>query len=224
MEGEWYKPWIESRLKEIQITGPYLEIMEGAKLVVHLIPIEAITSSKIYGIEELEQLSLRQLYGTTWGPQINKHGFCTYAQFPANTLPHSYVQIHRNGIVEAVDTGILEGRDKYIPGVAFEQKIILAIENYYKDALQKLEIKLPFAIYITLIDVKGHYISMNPKDSEVKIADETLQLPPVIINSWKTDIGSALKPSFDYLWNNCGVVGSPNYNKEGIFKLDPYIY
>ncbi|PFR62210.1 hypothetical protein CN936_28280 [Bacillus cereus] len=224
VKGEWYKPWIESRLKEIQITGPYLEIMEGAKLVVHLIPIEAISSSQIYGIEELEQLSLRPLYGTTWGPQINKHGFCSYAQFPGNALPHSYVQIHRNGIIEAVDTGILIGREKYIPGVAFEQKIIIAIEKYYKNALQKLEIKLPYVIYITLIDAKDHYISLDPKRPLGKITDETLQLPPATINSWETDIGNALKPSFDYLWNNCGVVRSPNYDKDGNFKKDPYIY
>ncbi|HHY2677051.1 TPA: toll/interleukin-1 receptor domain-containing protein [Bacillus toyonensis] len=224
VEGEWYKPWIESRLKEIQITGPYHKIKGSAKLVVHLIPIEAITTSKTYRIEELERLSLRPLYGMTWGPQINKHGFCTYAKFSPNDLPHSYVQMHRNGIVEAVDTGILEGRDKYIPGVAFEQKIIMAIENYYKGALKELEIKLPYVINITLIDVKGHYISMNPKDSEAKITDEILQLSPVIINSWETDIGNALKPSFDYLWNSCGVGKSPNYDRDGNFKKDPYIY
>ncbi|WP_219375168.1 toll/interleukin-1 receptor domain-containing protein [Bacillus mycoides] len=224
VEGEWHKTWIESRLKEIQIKGPYHKIKDGAKLVVHLIPIEAITSSKTYDIEELECLSLRPLYGITWGPQINKHGFCTYSKFQMNGLPHSYVQIHRNGIIEAMDIGILEGRDKYIPGIAFEQKIIMAIENYYKDALQKLKIKLPYVIYITLIDVKDHYISLDPKKPIGKITDETLQLPSAIINSWETDIGNALKPSFDYLWNDCGIVGSPNYDKNGIFKKDTYIY
>lgn len=65
---------------------------------------------------------------------------------------------------------------------------------------------------------------MDPKESERKIADETLQLPPAIINSWETDIGNALKPSFDYLRNNCGVVRSLNYDRDGNFKQNPYIY
>lgn len=224
VEVEWHKPWIESRLKEIQINGPYHQIKDGAKLVIHLIPIEAITSSKTYDIEDLESLSLRPIYGTNKDPKINKHGFCIYSKFQINNLPHSYVQIHRNGIIEALDTGLLEGLDKYIPGIAFEQKIIMAIENYSKNAQEKLEIKLPYVINITLIDVKGHYISSDPKKPIGEITDDTLQLPPAIINSWETNIGSALKPSFDYLWNNCGSVRSPNYDEDGNFKKDPNVY
>ncbi|WP_242310168.1 toll/interleukin-1 receptor domain-containing protein [Bacillus cereus group sp. BfR-BA-01524] len=224
VEDGWYKSWIESRLKEIQIDGPYHQIKAGAKLVIHLIPIEAITSSKTYDIEKIESLNLRPIYGTNKEPQINKHGFCIYSKFQTNNLPHSYVQIHRDGTIEAVDTGLLEGLDKYIPGIAFEQKIIMAIENYSKNAQEKLEIKLPYVINITLIDVKDHYISSDYKKPKGKITDDTLQLPPAIINSWETNIGSALKPSFDYLWNNCGSVRSPNYDQDGNFIKDSNIY
>ncbi|MGG0360273.1 toll/interleukin-1 receptor domain-containing protein [Bacillus tropicus] len=224
VEGGWYKQWIESRLKEIQFNGPYHQIKDGAKLVIHLVPIEAITTSKTYDIEELASLSLRPIYGTNKEPQINKYGFCIYSKFPTNNLPHSYVQIHRDGTIEALDTGLLDGLDKYIPGVAFEQKIIMAIENYSKNAQEKLEIKLPYVINITLIDVKDHYISLDPKKPIGRITDDTLQLPPAIINSWGTNIGSALKASFDYLWNDCGSVRSPNYDKDGHFKKDPNIY
>ncbi|WP_336770973.1 toll/interleukin-1 receptor domain-containing protein [Bacillus bombysepticus] len=220
----WYKPWIESRLKEIQFNGPYHQIKDGAKLVIHLVPIEAITTSKTYDIEELASLSLRPIYGTNKEPQINKYGFCIYSKFQTNNLPHSYVQIHRDGTIEALDTGLLDGLDKYIPGVAFEQKIIMAIESYSKNAQEKLEIKLPYVINITLIDVKDHYISLDPKKPIGRITDDTLQLPPAIINSWETNIGSALKASFDYLWNDCGSVRSPNYDKDGHFKKDPNIY
>ncbi|WP_176581225.1 toll/interleukin-1 receptor domain-containing protein [Bacillus thuringiensis] len=224
VEVGWYKPWIESRLKEIQFNGPYHQIKDGAKLVIHLVPIEAITTSKTYDIEELASLSLRPIYGANKEPQINKYGFCIYSKFLTNNLPHSYVQIHRDGTIEALDTGLLDGLDKYIPGVAFEQKIIMAIENYSKNAQEKLEIKLPYVINITLIDVKDHYISLDPKKPIGRITDDTLQLPPAIINSWETNIGSALKASFDYLWNDCGSVRSPNYDKDGHFKKDPNIY
>ncbi|EXY04788.1 toll/interleukin-1 receptor domain-containing protein [Bacillus cereus] len=225
VEGEWYKPWVESRLKEIEIKGPYHKIKDGAKLVVHLIPIEAITSSKTYDLKELRlPLDLEPFCCLGWNHDINKHGFLTYAQFSVSDLPHSYVQLHRSGIIEAIDRELLNGRDKYIPAVAFEQKIITLIENCYMKELQKLGVKFPFVINLTLIDVKEYYISMNPKFNKGTIQDDVLQLPPVLINSWEENIAKALKPSFDYLWNTCGVAESPNFDSNGKYKKDPHIY
>ncbi|MED2035231.1 hypothetical protein P4V74_28965 [Bacillus thuringiensis] len=90
--------------------------------------------------------------------------------------------------------------------------------------LQKLGVKFPFVINLTLIDVKEYYISMNPKFNKGTIQDDVLQLPPVLINSWEENIAKALKPSFDYLWNTCGVAESPNFDSNGKYKKDPHIY
>lgn len=113
--------------------------------------------------------------------------------------------------------GILQPRDdtRYIPFVKFEKDIINHVANYYLEALKQVNIKMPIAICITLVDVKDYYVSRNPKHPRDKIKDRTLRLPVVVLDSWDTDICKVLKNSFDYLWNNCGFEGSLNYDEQG---------
>lgn len=221
-QGEWYNDWITTRLNEIERGSALPKVSEGSKLIVHLIPIEAITTSKIYSIKDLEQrINLEPFLSRGWNDSINKHGFYTYATTYLGDKgnPPGYVQFFKNGIIESVDTDLLNKRErKYIPGIAFEREILRLIESRYKVALKKLGIKLPFAISITLTDVEDYYISMNPEYSNGKIGDRILKLPTVVVNSWEDDIGKVLRPSFDYLWNNCGVAESQNYDADGNWR------
>lgn len=220
--GEWYNEWITLRLNEIERGSSLPKVSEGSKLIVHLIPMEAVTTSKIHSIKELQQmkslrLKLEPFCCLGWDSGINKHGYYTYAtrNFGDKENPFGYVQLFTSGIIESVDTIMLNNRDGYIPDIKFEKDIIDRIDSKYKVALKELGIKLPFAISITLTDVEGHYISKNPKYSMDKIGDRILKLPSVVITSWEENIGKALRPSFDVLWNNCGVAESPNYDAEG---------
>ncbi|BCA37285.1 hypothetical protein BwiPL1_56670 (plasmid) [Bacillus wiedmannii] len=227
-QGEWYSEWVTMRLNEIERGNALPKISDGSKLIVHLIPIEAVTTSKRYNINDLAQRNnLAPFLAPGWNHSINKHGFYTYAgpYFEGEKNPYGYVQFFKNGIIESADTEFLNKRyEKYIPGVALERDILSLINTKYKMALNKLGVKLPFAISITLIDVEDYFISMNPKYSRGKIGDRILKLPSVVVNSWNEDIGKALRPSFDYLWNNCGVAESPNYDTEGNWQAyrDPF--
>ncbi|PHC68951.1 toll/interleukin-1 receptor domain-containing protein [Bacillus toyonensis] len=221
--GEWYNEWITLRLNEIERGNSLPKVSEGSKLIVHLIPMEAVTTSKTHSIKELQQMRslrirLEPFCCLGWDSGINKHGYYTYATRNYGDKENSfgYVQIFTNGIIESVDTQMLhKSHEKHIPAIKFEKDIINLIDSNYKVALKELGIKPPFAISITLTDVEGYYISMNRKYSREKIEDRILKLPPVIINSWEENIDKALRPSFDVLWNNCGVAESPNYNAEG---------
>ncbi|HFK1806192.1 toll/interleukin-1 receptor domain-containing protein [Bacillus cereus] len=223
-QGEWYSEWVTMRLNEIERGSALPKVSEGSKLIVHLIPIGAVTTSNIYSIKDLEQRSnLEPFLSSGWNYSINKHGFYTFGMkyHGDKGNPPGYVQFFKNGIIESVDTDLLNKRErKYIPGIAFEREILRLIESKYKVALKKLGIKLPFAISITLTDVEDYFISMNPEYSNGKIGDRILKLPTVVVNSWEDNIGKVLRPSFDYLWNNCGVAESPNYDAEGNWQ--PY--
>ncbi|EJQ36081.1 hypothetical protein IEE_05462 [Bacillus cereus BAG5X1-1] len=223
-QGEWYNDWITTRLNEIERGSALPKVSEGSKLIVHLIPIEAVTTSNTYRINDLQQRdNLVPFLAGGWNGSINKHGFYTHtgSYFGDDGNPSGYVQFFKNGIIESVDTEMLSKRyEKYIPGISFEQEILHLIDSKYKAALKKIGIKLPFAISITLTDVEDYYISMNPKYSKEKIGDRVLKLPSVVVNSWEDNLGKALRPSFDYLWNNCGVAESPNYDAEGNWR--PY--
>ncbi|WP_242480033.1 toll/interleukin-1 receptor domain-containing protein [Bacillus cereus group sp. N21] len=223
-QGEWYSEWITMRLNEIERGNSLPKVTNGSKLIVHLVPVEAVTTSNTYSIKDLEQrTNLVPFLTREWDGSINKHGFYTHSgsHFNDDGNPSGYVQFFKNGIIESVDTELLSKRyEKYIPGISFEQEILHLIDSKYKLALKKLGIKLPFAISITLTDVEDYYISMNPKLSNGKIGDRVLKLPSAVVNSWEDNLGKALRPSFDYLWNNCGVAESPNYDAEGNWR--PY--
>ncbi|MEK4781247.1 toll/interleukin-1 receptor domain-containing protein [Bacillus sp. FSL L8-0199] len=224
-QNNWYNDWLTKRINEIQ-TDSSSKISDGSKMVVHLIPIEAITDQKEYNISILEKqlLNLQPFCCMGWNPKINEDGFCVLPPYPENGLPHSYVQFFWNGVIESVDTAMLktDSSGKYIPGISFEKDIINRIEEYYMQALKNIGAKLPFAISITLIDVKDAYIAMNHKFHRAKIQKDVLKLPTTIITSWDENIGKSLRPSFDRLWNNCGIAKSPNYDTDGNWRPKNY--
>lgn len=215
----WYKPWFDQRIAELE-SGNFAEsIQEGAKIVLHLLPIESISTIKQYNIKDLSKTrTLKPIYTTGWDYKVNKDGFCTFAKWPSEDIPHSYVQFYRNGIIESIDMGILKYGDKFIPFVKFEKEIIEHIERYYLKSLKDLNVKLPIAVSINLLGISGYYVSINPEFPRDVIREERLSLPVTLINSWEDDIATALKQSFDLLWNHCGFEGSLNYDEKGNWR------
>lgn len=163
-----------------------MDIIEGAKFAVHLVPLESIAKDLTLLLDKLNQISLlKPFYTTGWDYKINKDGYCTFAKWNHSEKPHAYVQFFKNGIIESVDTGILMQREekKYIPFVKFEKDIIQHTYKYLQ-AIKKVDIKLPIALNITLFNISDYYIG-NLKPLREKINESTLKLPTVIINSWE---------------------------------------
>ena len=53
-----------------------------------------------------------------------------------------------------------------------------------------------------------------------KILDkDVLDLPEIRITQFDMNIGEMLRPHFNLLWNACGFPFSPNYDKEGNWKI-----
>lgn len=216
IQEKWYESWLDSRIKELEENNFTEDIMEGAKFAVHLVPLESIAKDIKLPLEKLKQPSLlKPFYTTGWDYKINKDGYCTYAKWPSTEKSHAYVQFLKNGIIESVDTGILEQRDekKYIPFVKFEKDIIQHTYNYLQ-AIRKVDIKLPIALNITLFDISDYFVG-DIKSPRGKISESTLKLPTVIINSWDVNLATLLKPSYDLIWNHCGYEGSLNYDTGG---------
>ena len=79
---------------------------------------------------------LRPIRATGWNSRINFEGLVL---FTGNGSPsYSYVQLYRNGIIEAVNISILSSNSvkKYIPSLAYEEALIESLNNYL-EALRK---------------------------------------------------------------------------------------
>lgn len=150
--------------------------------------------------------------------RYNIDGLITYSSFPKRERSFSYVQLFRNGIIEAVNSELLwsDSGQKYIPITAIESKLIEFIPNYLK-VFKKFNIEPPIFLFVTLIDVKDYTI---PRDGSWRfkiypIDRELVLIPEIIIENLKFEPSQLLKPVFDSIWNACGIRRSLNYDKDG---------
>jgi hypothetical protein len=81
-------------------------LQETAKLALHLIPVNAFSPGQKYDLSVIAHNS-SQIYpirSSGFDHRYNLDGFLTYSNNEGK--PYSYVQVFRNGIIEAVDTEI----------------------------------------------------------------------------------------------------------------------
>ncbi|AQQ55566.1 toll/interleukin-1 receptor domain-containing protein [Planococcus lenghuensis] len=216
----WYATWLDKRISEIENGKDIFKIPKGPKFSLHLIPIEALSQSKVYSPKELSaHKNLKPLFTYGWDPKVNKEGFAAFVRGQQVNETHSYVQFYRNGIIEAVESGLLSlgENTKEIIIDKFEKEIIEHVKLHYLKVLKGIGIRLPIAIGICLYDIEGYRISSyrtaNRLHKPDAIEQSKLELPVIQINSWEDSIDKALQPSFDLLWNHCGLEGSLNYDK-----------
>ena len=133
---------------------------------------------------------------------------------------HSYVQLYRNGIIEAVEGLLLEPSEGklIIPSIAYEQKLINSLMQYLSH-LKALTVEPPIFIFLTLLGVKGYSMSVDrfkfPTQRSHTIDRDILLLPEVIVESYDGKAEDVLRPCFDSIWNACGFPRSLNYDAEG---------
>jgi schlafen family protein len=135
---------------------------------------------------------------------------------------NSYVQMFRDCGIEAVDESLLKfyGLDdkdddlKIMHGINIERGVIRAFSAYQK-FLSWIGIAGPFALYLTLIGVRGiglvaladHY---HRRDF-VGIDRDCVMTSDVVVDDLTTPADVVLKPLFDFVWNASGYAESPHY-------------
>lgn len=90
-----------------------IPLYQNPKIVLHLIPINSFNPAQKYAIDSIASHSgrLSPIYCSGWNHRFNLDGFLTYSG-DRNDKSHSYVQLYRNGIIEAVEGSLLESTPK----------------------------------------------------------------------------------------------------------------
>ena len=142
---------------------------------------------------------------------------------PASTPLGGYIQVFRNGAIEAVETGSTHQQgDRPLIGLT-------SIENFALENLgtclpiqQNLGITPPLVIMLSLVGVKEHvfinYIGarFNIDHPPVTIWRNIIVTPDVVVENYPDkNMTSALKPAFDMLWNAAGWPRSMSYDSDG---------
>jgi hypothetical protein len=208
---------------------------EGApKLVLHMIPSSAFNPAVSIDMKVFNDYSnwdlMRPL--AVWDLQpptstrFNLDGIARSAQWTRNAAepvaaPSGYVQIFRNGIVEAVDITILSvnGNKKQFLGEVFELRLLQAVKKHM-ELQQFLGVEPPVFIMVSLLGVRGYKIDRGgyPSNYTEEIDRTNLIIPEVILDTFDAGndhIAEVMRPVFDTTWNTANYPSSPNYDEGG---------
>ena len=150
-------------------------------------------------------------------------GVLIYTPAGDNGRVSSYTHFLRTGILETVTTSLLETRQvpekRLIPHVLFEGHVLDYLPRCF-ESLQQIGVRPPVSVSLTLIGVKGLRMAMGgfTFDSGNEIREDTLVLRGTVVESFSAPVALILKPMFDRVWNACGLLESPNFDKQGLWS------
>jgi len=214
----------ENRISNLFANETPMSFYESAKIVLHLIPIIAFDPAQRCDVQKIasHRDKLKPMVCHGWNYRYNLDGFLTYAQ-DREGKAYSYVQVFRNGIVEAVEGALLKPSNAklLIPITDYEEELIKSLPDYLS-VLKALNVGLPVFAFLTLFGVKGYSMGLYKRHwfREIhKIEKEVLFLPEVVIETYEVKVEDVLRPIFDAVWNACGFPKSLNYDDDGKWHL-----
>jgi hypothetical protein len=207
---------IERLSKIIAGETPVL-LNETAKIILHIIPFGAFNPAARFDVSSLAS-DVGKLQPISALGEETGHNFDGYLSFK-NSL--TYLQVFRNGIIEAVDASIMEpeGSDLTIPSLLFERKLLDALPRFL--AIQRqLGVEPPLFIILSLLGVSGYTMGVNanyvdPTFTCHPIDRDALLLPEIILEKFDCNPSEVMRPIFDAIWNAAGWPRSMHYNENG---------
>lgn len=211
--------WIEQREVGVRLPTPNL-------IVVHLLPLNSIRAGSRFdgrSLQKIEAMKLRPFRTTgSIGQVLNLDGLRVQSTMTSGKIV-GYTQLFRNGCLEIVDSDMLSFRKHEIPW---------RYERTVRDELHKLIVALrglgidgPIALGLSLLQVRNYAVHNSDPDEYGfhPIENDSLILPEVLLENDASgeDIDTALRQSFDLVWNACGKVGSPNFDSAGKWRVEP---
>ena len=192
-----------------------------AKIVLHVIPFSAVDDRTGFDISAAFDLrnAMRTIGNTNKAGRHNLDGFVVYGGQSGTSLEYeSYIQVFRSGVVEAVNSSILEGNaSAQIPSSYYEQEIVASLASI-QGFLRKLNVEPPLALLLTLTGVKGLTMALDPRWMAYRphtIDREILLLSEVIVEEYDKTAEENLKPLFIMIWQAAGFDRNYNYDQHG---------
>jgi len=215
------------RLSKIMARETPVPLVEGGKIVLHIMPARAFDVTMEFDVTSFADRMDDRLYPINTEHcercdyRVNFDGFLTYAQLPQSTCARAYLQLFRNGGIEAVEAWILhkekEKDERSIPSPAYEQALLSALLRYL--SIQKDKgVEPPLLIMLTLLGVHGYTMATRrypSLDYYQPIDRDALVLPEVLAESFDCDPAEVMRPAFDAIWNAAGWPRSMNYDETG---------
>lgn len=201
----------------------------GPKTVLHIVPLEAFSATANYDLSKVEDENFARLAPIIPSINYSRHNFDGYivsSFMPNPDKPNSYLQVFRNGIVEAVDSRItdMSRQSGSFPATYMEGKLIAAVSRIF--ALQQdLGVTPPVLVMLTLVGVAGLNVTRNQDEfmsQPSPIDRDVLMVPEMLVEDFPNKVDGVLRPIFDAVWNAAGYSACPNYDEGGNWLSKDY--
>ena len=212
------------RLARIGAAETPVHLTNTRLICVHSAPFMAFSSAGqvdlARAVKRTELLEPIHHAGGWSAPTFNIDGLYTHS--PAHESSTSYLQIFRNGIVEAVDARMIPSPPSYpdtVHSVRFPRELFAYVKRLMQ-LYQLLEVEPPYALFVSLLGVRGIRLAVEQsRGLNLKPFDrDVLMLPELIIETGSFEPDIKLKPLLDTLWQSFGAHGCIDYDESGRWR------
>jgi hypothetical protein len=198
-----------------------IPLMKEPRLALHIIPLGALSGDVQVDVTAFHRNPAlhRPWNPSGWDRRMTFEGVLLHGPVMEQGASF-YAHFYRNGILEAVNTSVLETLQvpgqRLIPHVAYEGSIVEYLPRCFQ-SLQHLGVRPPASLSLSLIGVRGLRMAMSRRSFDYgnEIREENLILPATVVESFAEPVNKMLKPMFDRVWNACGLLASQNFDAEG---------
>jgi hypothetical protein len=213
------------RLGNISAGETPVPLEKSACIVLHVLPLLSFEQDMEIDLKTIQgsehALPMNYKAGGLHGPiTFNFEGLLNVAVQQDQTAL-SYLQVFRNGCLEAVDAYTLEAvqgngyfTDRY-------ERVVIGALARYLQLLTQMAIDRPFFVCLSILGVKGFHFQVFASGSNTQrvISPNACQrndllLPEIYIED-QTEVVSSLKPAFDILWQTFGFQQCGNFDSAG---------
>ena len=170
------------RIADVLSGNTPVPINAAPTLVLHLVPQSWRQLPPAMDLQQVRDshVNLRPVGGYAYDTTYNLDGVVAFCSSTPMEVGAGYVQVFRDGRIEAVDVGVLaSGRDNSrIDGRHIEARVIEALGRYSK-VLVEGEVPFPTAVLVSLTDVTGYQVVTGRPAVSGQSAYDTLSGPRV---------------------------------------------
>jgi hypothetical protein len=207
----------EDRISRVIANETPVPLFDNAKIMLHLMPIISFSPGQRYDIDKISSKPEMMAPQGCGSYRYNLDGFLSFSigKFGKS---YCYVQLFRNGIIEATDGSTLQpnGEELFIPCISYEKDLIESLPRFLS-ILKTLNVEPPILCFLSLVGVKGYSMPTGRfwQREHFSIDRDVLMLPEVMVESFDVKAEEVLRPCFDAIWNACGYAKSLNYDESG---------
>jgi len=215
------------RLVRIAARDTPAPLTDGAKLVIHVVPVPAFGDNRLVDVVEVMVKGTHvplppEGYGRGNRVSANLDGFVNYLAEP-HLRRRAYAQMFRNGAIEgALDLDRPTSGSGALKGPDVANAIVGSVKQYL-GVLHSMEAGAPAYILVSLLEAQGlmlnygtigggGYYQSGPLEPDfLKLPDVSVDLDPIMV-------AASVRPILNVLWNAFGVPQCDMYGSNGLWR------